>query len=206
MTFSIIHATARLNGWQDSANAWLTNFPNCEYILIVDEPDYVLNTNLNVKLVYTDLTGLPGCIRAYNTGAKHSTNDVLLLNSDDMFPQFTEEQLVETIGNKANTEFVVGVDAGNPEVFTFQILSRQRYEKLEYALNPKYYSLYGDTEFTYHAIQDNVVIPAAHLKVEHRHPCFGYKWDEVYLRENQPTWLQHGKQLFESRKLNGFKD
>lgn len=212
-TFSIIHPTARYDKWTASAIEWMRQTSNeqVEYILAIDDPHIELDgvNALNVKVVRTDLSqGLPGCVRAYNDGAKASTGRIILLNSDDMFPTKDladgkwQERILDKVGDRLCDEWVLGVDAGNPEVFTFQILSRKRYEKLGHVLYPGYHSLYGDTEFTYRAYHDNVVIEAKDIKIEHRHPCFGYQWDEVYTKENNPQWLEHGRQLFESRKNN----
>lgn len=212
MNFSIVHTTIRYTKWQQSAKTWLTlasSIHDVEYILSVDDPNYKLKETdpWPVHLVYTDLsTGLDGCVRGYNSGAKHATGKIILLNSDDMFPPKNWDKLIyDKVYDKLNEDFILKVNDGNPNVATFQIMSKVRYDRLGYALNPLYHSLYADTEFTKHAKLEGKLIEAPEIKIEHRHPCFGFPWDEVYEKENNSNFLVHGMNLFNERLKQGFK-
>lgn len=233
--FSICHTTARPNGWQESACAWkekATHSESVEYALCIDERwGFGSNTRAEVELSRFEFgkykiiwnTGRKCMVDGFNTAAKAATGQILILNSDDMFPpEGWDEFLIEaierwdpiTIGYKIGSvqDFVIQVSSGTPAdergLMVLQILSRARYERLGYALYPEYESLFVDDDFSEHARHDDVVINAQHIVVEHRHPDWDatVPRDAVYAHENAPEAWKKGAAIFESRKSGGFPD
>jgi hypothetical protein len=148
------------------------------------------------------------CVDGYNVAVEHATGQIIILNSDDMFPPEYWDAALLSLIHDVNADFVIHVSTGNPrdvDLITLQMLSARRYKRLGYALYPEYQSLFADDEFTHHAYQDNAVVDARSLVFEHRHPGLGKAmWDEVYAHENNPAFSAHGRELFERRKKERF--
>ncbi len=217
-SFSILHTTARREGWKASYDAWYKQGIMCrsEYVLCMDRrwgftsEDAEEARKLDIKVVWNN--GRRCMVDGYSYAAAASTKSVLILNSDDMRPCVEWDwQLSTAICNKTRVDydFVVQVksDAAADErgLMVLQILSRARYERLGYALYPGYESLYADDEFGDHARQDGVVIDATHLVFPHLHFTEGKsEVDEVYQHQNRPTSMQLGMDLYNDRKRKGF--
>ncbi len=209
-TFSIIHASARPNGWRRSYENWMCNarFPEgIEYLLCVDTDGPFKDSGsaelAGVKVVWNNLRHCTA--DAYNAGAAESTGRILILNSDDMFaPPDWDESLVAVVPD-LNAEFVLDVPTSANGLLTLQIFSRARYEKLGYAFYPEYLSAYADNEFTEHAHRDAVVLNARHVLFRHEHPgMYGPGWDDVYEHENSAQAYELGRALLETRRAAGF--
>lgn len=232
--FSICHTTARPEGWQAAYTAWIQNIRggyNVEYILCVDhrwgfdkEPEIPgmhpiyrpNNTIYSHKVVWNE--GRKCSVDGWNTAAAASNGSVIILAADDVFPpRDWDERLNDSVSTylaqtryKPDADFVIqttqGTESDARGLITCQMLSRQRYERLGYALNPVYEALFADDEFTEHARLENKIVDARHLLFEHRHPIAGKaKWDEQYSHQNNPVSAARDRQTLCDRRAKGFK-
>lgn len=214
-TFSIIHASARLNGWRKSYETFMRNAihpEDVEYLLSVDEygPFVADPGSLDGflgRVVWNK--GRHCSVDAFNAGAEVSRGSVMLLNSDDFLAPVSWDAELRKVLPDLGSEYVVEVSTGGPadqrRLMTFQIISSARYQKLGYAFYPEYLSTYVDDEFTEHARRDGIVIDARHLCFRHEHPEFyGQGWDETYEHTNSRQALELGRALLETRRAAGF--
>jgi len=211
-TFSIIHASARPNGWLASHNAWVQNAEApaaVEYILACEcrrgFPESY--SYPGVRIIRTEESRT--CIESWNTAARQARNQVLLINSDDMFPcAGWDRKLLEAIPD-LDGEYVVETTSNTPadeaRIMVFQILTRRRLERIGYVFWPEYESVSADIEFSEHARRDGVVIDARHITIEHRHYAFGTAdFDSMYAHQNRPEAYQIGDAVLRRRRESGF--
>jgi GT2 family glycosyltransferase len=221
--FSILHTTARVpDGWINSYREWKQSAADpasFEYILSVDagEEDNVLAAmfqhgihEASIKLVMNH--GARSCVAGWNRAAEVSQGQVLIMNSDDMFPppNWDWELLaaIQQCRYVTSSDFTVHVSTGSPrdlELMTLPILSAARYHRLGYVFWPEYPSMFSDDEFTAHAYKDRTVVKALFLQFRHDHPVFGRSAvDAVYKRQNEEAKYAAGETIFERRKAAGF--
>jgi hypothetical protein len=211
---SVVHASARPAGWRPCYTAWMAartgEFP-IEYILAVDrrQVDEFRVIPDGVRVVVND--GRECCVDAYNAGAGGATGDVLMLQSDDMFPPVGWDEMLAAVlpEDPRDKDFVVHCatwPTWAPDRIDLQILSRGRYRRLGYALYPEFMSMSADEEFTQHARHDGVIIDARHIKVEHRHPQLNpsVPWDSCYELEMLPERFELGDRILARRVAEGF--
>lgn len=220
-TFSICHASARPQAWQETWKAWIlaADQPDkIEYVLAVDSRwGFSPQTPIfreHDKLVWIPPIERKCAVVGWNAAAKASTGHVLILNSDDMRPPaHWDTELLARIP-QMNAEFVLEVSAGkyadSRRLMVLQILSRTRYQKLGYALYPEYDGLRSDVDFTLHAQHDGVVIDARAVKFVHDHPIErgesieAINADPVYAWENRQEGYEIGRTILERRIKEGF--
>lgn len=211
-TFSIVHASARPNGWLASHDAWMANAvaPEAvEYVLAYDTrwefpADYTYH---GVRAIQS--TGRKCSVDAWNGVVFSAKGKVILINSDDMFPCAEwDRQLLAAIPD-LDGEFVVettsNIPADDSRIMVFQILTRRRLEKVGYLFWPDYESMSADMEFSDHARRDGIVIDARHIIIEHRHYTFGRApVDSAYLWQNRPEAYRLGDAVYARRCAEGF--
>ena len=210
--FSICHTTARPKLWQASYEAWkkgCDRWEDVEYVLCVDErwgfpKDFQFP---GVKVVWNDKRKC--CVDGFNIAAAASTGHVLLLNSDDFFPQAHWDTEFKKVIPDLDNEYVIEVStkgqADAKRIMTFQAMTRPRYQKFGYAFHSAYESMCCDIEYTELARADGVVIDARHIVIEHRHPTTGgLAWDDVYAYENRPEAYRVGHSVLADRRARGF--
>jgi hypothetical protein len=215
--FSIIHASARPDEWEASALAYYHN-ASCkheiEYILVT-EPSVKFDTSFTAK-DFKVLKGITpkSSVAHWNYGASKATGDVIILNSDDMFPPKVWDILIadaflNTGKYVQDDPMVVRVGYTNEAqqgLMTLQVMSRAYYRLVGNPMYPGFQSVYADNDFTACAEELEAVIEAPLIEWEHRHPIFtGKEMDEVYKTENEPIRYTYGRQLFEFRKRFGYK-
>ncbi len=230
-TFSICHTTARPNGWRASYDAWIgeaTAPDESQYVLRVDRRwdfDQAWYFNIghawelersNNILVFNDSGSRKCSVDGWNEAAKASSGDIMILNSDDMFPCARwDERLLEATGftNGQHQDFVIQVRNGTPHdhrvpaLMALQIMSRARYERLGYALWPGYESIASDDDFGEHAHLDGIVIDATNLIFPHRHALFeGQPYDPVYDWQNRPEAYRLGDEELARRRACHFSE
>ncbi len=230
MRFSVIHASARPDKWQDVYLNWLANAVDAtqvEYILVVDE-----------KWGFTELPKLrtqdkvmwaTGERRSYvdnvNLGALASTGDLIIVNADD---QFSCPAWDEFLWNKVNhpvageftndlhqfnaaDEFVIWCSTGTPNelkrgIIVMPVVSRARYDRLGYLFYPLYESMYADNDLHDHATQDGCLVAAFGPVFPHKHPMVtGEPMDLVYKKQNRVEAYALGAEVLKARRANGFK-
>jgi len=221
-TFSICYATRRSWCIETVVGDWLEKSSNrkaVEFIICVDADDsesvesakgtcqHIGNTRVVVQ------SSAPfNCVKAWNAAAKASKGKVLVMVSDDFVPpQNWDSQLVGLQSNWINESWVVRVNDCNNSTtnkpFTLPILTRSRYEKLEYVFWPEYESIFSDTEFGDHAQLDGVVIDARTLLFEHIHPtCLKRSPDAVDKAHSSTKRWDTGEAIYKRRKAYGFDE
>jgi hypothetical protein len=218
---SVCHATARPNGWQESAAAWLKNAvgtwrEDLEYVLSYDPRKFGAFLFPQSFLNGADVYQIPDDARLcsvdnWNHAVSKSTGKVIILNADDFFPpENWDEELLKEIPD-LDAEFVVHVATGNPDqawedrLIPLGILSRTTLKRWGYALHPGYESMYSDVEMTERAYKEGIVIEARRLTFEHRHFTFGKAIkDDVYAWQNRQQAYEEGLMLLDQRRAAGF--
>jgi len=213
LLFSICHATARPQGWQDAWHSWASRAERAgshEYILSMDvRQSKHLPLTVRTAINY----GQQSCNAAWNAAAAESSAPIIILTADDFIPpsNWDSELLkaIEKAGKKLTDDFVVWVSTANPhadwQCMTLAILSRARYLKYGYAIWDEYPSVCSDIDFSEMAFRDGVVVDARHLTFEHKHYTLtGENPDSVYSRQNDPEMYRIGHEILERRRAQGF--
>ena len=72
-----------------------------------------------------------------------------------------------------------------------------------YLFHPDYFGVFSDTEFSFRAYRDGVVVEAKHINFRHEHPMFAGKpfeeWDHTHQRQNAPERYAEGEAIFKRR-------
>jgi glycosyltransferase involved in cell wall biosynthesis len=212
MRISLLHPSrGRPNLAKEAHGEWISKASGkheIEYILSIDSNDDSVRT-------YNDLFGTKeiqilvnpnrSIVDAVNAAAKASDGEILIVVSDDFgCPLDWDKLVVGAFGN--NKDAVLHVhDCLYGQLVTLPILTRTYYERLGYIYYPEYFSMFCDTELTYHARQEGKLIDALHLRFEHRHYTTGKTAvDETYLRENSNYAWAVGEKIFKERLEKGF--
>jgi hypothetical protein len=225
-TYSICHTTARPDAWQASARAWISmaaNRGNLEYVLCADERWGFSRREppaldcAEVKVVWN--AGRQCCVDGFNTAAAYSLGEVLILNSDDMFPcRNWDTQITNLVGGRRENEFVIAVGSGTwadsePDcsyLMQLPILSRSRYQRFGYALYPEYESIRAHDDFSEHARHDGVVINGRNILIQHTHDVVSKRhvttmpWDMVYVHQNRQLSIDIGDRVLVRRRAEKF--
>lgn len=214
--FSICHTTARPQEWRKAYDAWLAHaaWPKeVEYVLVIDQRwGFTELPQLRPQDKVRWNTGSKSLVGGVNIACVAATGTVLIINSDDIFPQARWDwELDRVLDSHAEYEdFVIETRSNTPadarRLMVCQILSRARYNRLGYGLYPGYDGMYADDDFTEHARQDGVVIDARHITIEHRHPsvCKDVQHDPVYEWENRAESYAAGEALLKRRRVQRF--
>jgi hypothetical protein len=219
-TYSLCYTSVRPQAVGPVIQQWLGRAANPSRVEIIVSfdlgNDLVRDAALAVKadlpsyLGYTVVanTGPKNCVSGWNTCARQAVGDVIIAISDDFSALSRWDVALRDAGPVGwwNNEHVVWIKDGyNTDLFTLTILTRKRYERFGYLFYPQYRSLFGDTELTYVAKQDHVVIDARHLLFEHLHPdCGKRERDTADLLHASAARWQFGETLFNYRLLAGF--
>lgn len=143
-----------------------------------------------------------GCVRAWNEAAQRSRGELLVQLSDDWSPpRGWDGELLGRVGDTGR-EVVLAVGDGHrhDELLCMAVLTRRRYEEQGFLFYPGYKSVYSDTEFSYRAYRDGVVVEARDLIFTHHHPVFtGKGMDVTYVQQNAPERYDDGARLFRER-------
>ena len=152
---------------------------------------------------------MPGtCVKGWNAAAKKASGKVIMAISDDFYPIRSWDDRILAVSDKdwINRRHVVMVNDGYvKDLCTLPIVTKARHDELGYLFYPGYKSMYCDTELTYHAIQDGIMIKALHLVFSHYHPDNNMRMkDVVDMNHSNPERYKSGQSLFEYRKSTGF--
>ena len=221
-TFSLLHPTARPDGWRNAFNTWRDRCDHpemVEYILCVDKGRDTQKWQLlgdwwqglyqawgTFKFVVNE--GRRCAVDAWNVAAEASTGHVLITVADDYFPpEHWDTQLID-VWKPLNLEtdrasFVLDVDNqdGSDWLLPFTFMSRAYYERLGCFFWPEYYGLGADNDFTERARMDGVVIDARHIKFSH--PQLPAD-DPIYQWQHRPEAEEAYRRVFSKREAQGF--
>lgn len=213
--FSLCHSSARPDGWQKAAAAWLKKCDQparVEYILSVDEGSPIAGMDAELpefgKTCIVINEERRCSVDGWNRAARASTGRFLINLADDLMPcEHWDTELLRAIPS-LKQDVVLDIDTGGaPGLLPFSFLSRKYLDKLtdRYGYQggffyPGYRGMYCDTEFTDLARRDGVVINARHLYFEHQHPFFKKApMDAIYERQNSKDEYAYGKAIYDQR-------
>jgi hypothetical protein len=148
------------------------------------------------------------CVKGWNLAASLAKGKVLIAISDDFMPikQWDARLLAVSDPGWIDRPSVVMVnDCYTSDLCTLSIITKARYDQLGYLFYPGYESMFCDTELTYHAIQDGILIRALHLAFVHHHPDNEMRnRDGVDLVHSSSARYASGGELFKCRKAVRF--
>lgn len=221
-SISIIHPSRQrpLMAYE-TAQRWLSTRTSkeipFEYILSIDTSDTTLHLYKELfEVLSKSFDGIKicvndnkSCIEASNSGAKISSNNLMILISDD-FDCFQgwDTWLLEKLKDKE--DYIVKTsDLYQPRLITLPIMDRTYYNRFGYIYYYEYEHLFCDTEMTEVAhLLDKVIDlqDGVHYFI-HKHWTIGVDVggipkDEIS-EKNDSTWNQ-GETLFNERKKNNF--
>lgn len=195
---SICHASARPHAWRAAHDEWRRKCVNpygVEYVLAVhgsetyeeylDAPS--ANPSERFGAFALRLNPFRSCsVDGWNVAAAEAHGKLLIGIADDFFPPDRWDELLLGALPSVDGEYVLGAHMGREDgLLTHYFVTRKRYARYGYLLNPAYEALYCDNEFTAVARLDGVLIQTG-LRFEHRHPHHGFgQWDAVYEKENR---------------------
>ena len=210
---SLLHATrgrpakaleARAN-WIKSAIDPL----GVEHIFAVDSDDVESMAALKDyrRVVVTEPNG---CVKAWNAAAAECEGKILVQLSDDWLPCIHWDELIwlalKEAAEKRGVPLVLAVNDGHrtDALLCMAILTRARYEQQGKELfSPEYFGVFSDTEFTFRAYRDGVVVQAQHINFLHEHPLWQGKpiaeWDRTHQRQNAPERYAEGEAIYRRR-------
>lgn len=167
-----------------------------------------------LRMTLSAVQDLPGnCVKGWNLASETARvggqlGDILIAVADDFVPpqDWDVKLAAASVPGWWLSDHVVHVwDGYNPDIFTLAILTATRYRKFCYLFYPGYESMFSDTEFTFVAAADGVVIEATNLLFEHMHPdCGKRQRDNTDLHHASKSRWAAGEMLFNYRKSIGF--
>lgn len=223
-TFTLCYTTVRAAYVQVVVDKWMTRAARPKLIswsitTDANKPEVLATIDkvaegMKVEVGVATVTDLPGtCVKGWNLAAQivqeaSTIGDIIIAVADDFDPPHGwDDQLMSA--SEANwwlEDKVVHVGDGyNPDIFTLTILTRKRFERFGYIFYPGYESMFCDTEFTFVAHAERVVIQATHIVFEHLHPdCGKRQRDDTDLNHSSRQRYAVGEMLFKYRQSLGF--
>jgi hypothetical protein len=165
------------------------------------------------SIIVVKNTGRDCAVDQINVAAAAAEGAILSGAHDDLYPPERWDSLVlcaPTCGpgdpyGLAESEFVIRCGSGSPRDVSLTIagfMSRKRYQRYGYALNPAFESMYADDFFDWQLRKDESaglvqVIERPDMVFEHRHPILGKgQSDEHYDAQNRPDAYKQGFATF----------
>lgn len=212
MKISLLHPSLGRpeQAWQ-TFQTWISTSRDSfdiEYILSLNSTDVtrdryraLFETFSHATILSSNSTNM---VAASNVAAEHSTGDILVLMSDDMFPPWMwDVSLKAEMESKEATVLQVH-DGIRNDIMTLPIMNRAAYLKLGYIYHPKYLSMYADNDLAETA-KAHGMYKVSELQFEHKHYSVGKApVDETYRKENSKVSYEYGFRTFEYRKRQGF--
>ena len=144
-----------------------------------------------------------------NIAAAASSGRILVPNADDLFPpEHWDTLLLESFPwSYVMGEYIVLCSSGaapqrDLELMTAFAITRARYERYGYIVDPDFEGMWSDNHFAWQARRDEkaglvTVIERLDIQMDHRHPIFGKgEMDAAYESENKRAAYQQGQATF----------
>jgi glycosyltransferase involved in cell wall biosynthesis len=203
---------------------WLTkagvDLSHIEVIITVDGDDQeslssaieVAGAHVNTSGAHVDVHTqykMPfDCVKGWNLAAAKSKGHVIIAIADDFYPPENWAVKLLEAGPQGWVlgEYAVHINDGFVQnLMTLPIITRKRYDRFGYLYHPAYKSMYVDTDLTYRAYLDDVVINASHLLFEHQHCDNGKRVkDGLDLEHASSDRYHEGQAIFDYRSRRGF--
>lgn len=224
MTVSLIHPSrGRPEKAKSTYDYWMSQAAqpeNIEHILSLDFSDqkneqygvkdgenYVpFGSNSRIVCYHNECV-----VEATNQAAQVAKGDVLVYLSDDFLSPKGWDVSIQNNFKEVNSQNIPCLlkvdDKLQPfyqDVLTIPIMNRALYSKLGCFWNPLYRSMFVDQDLYHVCKNNNWLAFAPDLIFEHQHYSVGKSQrDETYIRSDA-NW-NSGKEIYERRKLEGFK-
>ena len=148
-------------------------------------------------------------VTAWNCAAAKSSGHILVqLNDDFIPPMHWDRMLVDAFEGHMDAPAVLRVSDGHrtDDLLCIAVMNRARYHQQRYFLHPRFKSVFSDNYHSWSAWQDDIVIDARHIVIQHDHPYFkgGEGWDEVYAKHNSNERYLEGEAIY--NELTGAAD
>jgi hypothetical protein len=219
-TFTLCYTTVRAGFIRPVVDKWMSraarpHLVNWGITTDSDKPEAILSIDqvaedLSGRVTVAHVTDLPGtCVKGWNLAAqKTKLGDIIIAVADDFDPpQDWDDNLMSCSEAEwwLEDRVVHVADGYNPNIFTLAILTKKRFDRFGYIFYPGYESMFCDTEFTFVAHNEKVVIEATHLLFEHLHPdCGKRQRDNTDLNHSSRHRYAVGEMLFKYRQSMGF--
>lgn len=151
-------------------------------------------------------------VEATNQAAQIATGDILIYLSDDFkCPDGWDLAIMEylTVLQRSNEiPWLLKVNDGlqkfHVDVLTIPIMNRALYRRLGYFWNPLYKSMFVDQDLYWVCKNNNWLTFAPDLLFQHEHYSNGMAPRDGTYQRSDANWNQ-GKEVYEKRKMDGFK-
>ena len=212
--FSLVYTSCRASRILSVVQLWRSQAANphdIEVVIAVDDGDphtlAAANSVVGAR-VFVQPDKPFNCVKGWNLAAAKSTGKVIIGVSDDFVPPagWDDELLSIDGGAWIDQPTVLHVDDGFVrDICTQAIVTRSRYDQFGYLYYPKYESMFCDTELTYVARRDGVLLAAPRLLFEHMHPdCKKRQRDEHDILHASSARWNYGEQIFKFRQFRDF--
>lgn len=127
---------------------------------------------------------------------------IIITMSDDMLPVC--KNFDQVIIDEMNFDGVLHHNDGHQgeNILTLPIMGRKYYEKFGYIYHPDYQSLWCNNETKDVAIMLGKYLYKDKVLIDHQHPAFGYKSDDLYQRND--SFYEQDRQTYMTRKERNF--
>lgn len=152
--------------------------------------------------------GHASAVANYNAAARAATESgakIFLAVQDDLYPPHGwDEQIIQAFKPHMDKPAVLhmsdGFRAENDPLMVIMCWNWRWWFGRQSLLDPEYDGYWSDTEYSYRAHRDGIVVPAHHIKFFHDHPAFtGAPTTEEYQRQSNPVANERGKEIFRRR-------
>lgn len=147
--------------------------------------------------------GYSSAVVNYNAAALATTGQIIIAAQDDIEPpQGWDESIAASLAPHLHEPKALHLHDGfrEDQLMVIMCVTRPYLEAQGYLLCPEYDGYWSDTEFSFRAYQDALVLDGRHVRFFHNHPAFtGAKSDAEYQRQSNPEANARGEAIFRRR-------
>jgi len=147
--------------------------------------------------------GHSSAVANYNAAAKAAAESakVVLMAQDDCYPPHGwDAQIMQVMDSRKGQPTVAHLFDGFREdaIMVLPCFNWSYWAGRQWLFNPEFDGYWSDTEWSWRAFKENVVVDARHIQFYHDHPAFtAAKSDAAYMRQQNPEAERRGREVFE---------
>jgi hypothetical protein len=147
--------------------------------------------------------GHSSAVANYNTAAKAAASaaKVVIMAQDDIYPPHGwDEQVLRMMEPRKGQPTVLHVSDGfrRDQVMVIPCFNWAYWAGRKWLFNPDFDGYWSDTEWSWRAYKEGVVVEAPQIQFYHDHPAFtGAASDAEYMRQQNPEAERRGRMVFE---------
>jgi len=147
--------------------------------------------------------GHSSAVANYNAAAKAAAESakVVLMAQDDCYPPHGwDAQIMQVMDSRKGQPTVAHLFDGfrQDAIMVLPCFNWSYWAGRQWLFNPEFDGYWSDTEWSWRAINEGVVVDAKHIHFYHDHPAFtGAKSDAEYMRQQNPEAERRGREVFE---------